>query len=231
MPFGDTVWTRAEKGGIDTMSRTTYINAITGFTLYGLTISMVIAFLTMQWHPSLIGFLGFGLAVPIVGIIIAFKSDQWFTSLMGYTLVVLGLGAIIGPTVALYKTGVVLAALMATFGVTCVMSFVGAIYPKSLENWGGYLFGGLTALIFVRVAQLIMIGMGVQETIWYMPFVEYLGALLFSLYIIYDWNRAVRLPHTLDNAVDCALAIYLDVVNLFLQFLRIFGGTGSKSKD
>ncbi|MCX6778864.1 MAG: Bax inhibitor-1 family protein, partial [Candidatus Magasanikbacteria bacterium] len=197
MGFGisDSVWKREKRGGVDTLSTTTYLAAVTGFTVYGMLLAAVIAFYTLSWHPeSMWTYLGIGLVVPIIGIFISLGSKDWLVSLFGYTLVVVGLGAITGPTVAMYQTGVVMSALMATAGVTIVMSLVGILYQKSLEGWGGYLFGALLALVFVRVAQSIMIGMGVKEEIWYMPWIEYAAAVLFSLYIVYDWNRALRLP-------------------------------------
>ena len=45
---------------------------------------------------------------------------------------------------------------------------------------------------------------------------------IFSGYIGYDWARAQALPKTLDNAVDCAAALYVDIVILFLRLLRMF---------
>lgn len=226
MSFGNTVWERGLEG-TDELSERRYISAVSGFTVYGLLLTSLIAFQTMAWHPNLLVYLLIGLAVPIAGIVIALASDLWYVSLLGYTLVLGGLGAIIGPTVAMYNTGVVISAVMATAGVTAVTSLIGILYPKSLESWGIYLFGGLVALLFVRLAQVIMASVGVSEGIWYMPWIEYLAAILFSLYIIYDWNRSLRLTRTLDNAVDCALAIYLDIINLFLVILRIRGGSGS----
>ena len=49
------------------------------------------------------------------------------------------------------------------------------------------------------------------------------AAGLFSLYIGYDVYRSQQFPHTVDNAIDSAIDIYLDVINLFLNLLRIFG--------
>ena len=48
-----------------------------------------------------------------------------------------------------------------------------------------------------------------------------MSAGIFSLYIGYDYQRAQFYPPTVDNAVDCALDIYLDIINLFLDILRI----------
>ncbi|MBI4276401.1 hypothetical protein HY629_01025 [Candidatus Uhrbacteria bacterium] len=43
---------------------------------------------------------------------------------------------------------------------------------------------------------------------------------LFSFHVVHDWQRALLLPRTLDNAVDCALAVYLDAVNVSLTAIR-----------
>jgi len=227
--LGDSVWERSDNLLPDTMSDRQYILAVTMFTVYGLFLTSIIGYNTMAWHPTSIWtVLGIGLVIPIIGIIIALKSDFWPVSLAGYTMVVVGLGIIIGPCVAMYKTTVVINAIMATFGVTCIMSLTGIIYPKSLAHWGGYLSGALLALIVVRCIQIYMFSRGMMyEGHGWMIYIEYAGAVLFSLYIIYDWNRAMRLTHTLDNAVDCALAIYLDIINLFLHLLKILGSRSS----
>ena len=48
-------------------------------------------------------------------------------------------------------------------------------------------------------------------------------AVIFALYIGYDWVKAQQYVHTLDNAVDSALDIYMDIINLFLRVLMILG--------
>ncbi len=219
----DTVWKKGMTRTA-TMTQQSFIGAVTGWTCFGLILSAIVASMTTSWHPGLLMYLLVGLGIPIVGIIIAAKSDNWSISALGYRMVVIGLGAISGPTVAIFKTAVVVQALWATAGVTLVMSLVGMMYPKSLEGWRAYLMAGLIALLLVRVAQVVMGAMGVS-TGESLLFIDYLAALLFSLFIVYDWNRALRLPYTMDNAVDAALSIYLDIINLFMSLLSIFGAS------
>ena len=38
-----------------------------------------------------------------------------------------------------------------------------------------------------------------------------------------DVNKAMQRPRTLDNAVDSAVGIYLDILNLFLRILELMG--------
>ena len=52
---------------------------------------------------------------------------------------------------------------------------------------------------------------------------DYIFILIFSLYLGYDWCKAQYYPKTYDNAIDSALDIYLDVINLFIRLLSILG--------
>ena len=46
---------------------------------------------------------------------------------------------------------------------------------------------------------------------------------IFCGYIGYDWGRANSIPKTVDNAIDSAASLYMDIINLFLRILRIMG--------
>lgn len=47
--------------------------------------------------------------------------------------------------------------------------------------------------------------------------------MLFSAFIVFDFNRAMRIPKTFLNAFDVGIQIYLDMINLFIRMLEIFG--------
>jgi len=226
MDLGKTVWERSS--GVSILSERTYIAATTLSTVYGLSVTAVLAtYLAAHAPTTIIPFLIIGLVIPIIGIFIALGSDSPPVSFFGYNMVVLGLGLIMGPAVHAYNGWVVLQAVLVTGGITVAMSAIGIMYPKSLAHWGGWLFAALLGLILVQVSSLLLIGFGVDPGLLQHPVINYLAAMLFSAYIIYDWNRALRLPHTLDNVIDCSLAIYLDIVNLFLHILKIMGNSSS----
>jgi len=220
-----TVWDR-DRTGHNTMSKRGYLAAISFWTLYGLLLTSYVAYRSLAWDPGLLMFLFIGLVIPIIGIIIALNSDEWLISLFGYTLVVVCMGAVMGPAVVRYEVPAILNALAATTGVTVVMSVIGITYPKSLESWSGYLLGGLGALIFVRFAQIFLAAQGIDPRQG-LEFIDYLAAILFSLYIIYDWNRALRIDWTFDNSIDVALSLFLDIINLFLSLLNAQGSSSS----
>ena len=57
----------------------------------------------------------------------------------------------------------------------------------------------------------------------YLGVLSWVGVVIFSLYIGYDWARANTCAPTLDNAVDLAANLYLDIINLFLRILSLLG--------
>jgi modulator of FtsH protease len=63
-------------------------------------------------------------------------------------------------------------------------------------------------LIFVRIPALY--------TVW-----SLLGLALFSVYTVVDFNRLRRAGK--NEAIPLAAAIFIDVLNIFLFFLQIFG--------
>lgn len=56
---------------------------------------------------------------------------------------------------------------------------------------------------------------------------SYFGAVIFTLYLLYDFDRLEKLAgnQSWGTAVDLAVSIYLDIINLFLYLLQILGGS------
>jgi FtsH-binding integral membrane protein len=52
---------------------------------------------------------------------------------------------------------------------------------------------------------------------------DWIVAVLFCGYLGYDWARAQSIPKTLDNAIDSAASIYMDIIILFIRILEIMG--------
>ena len=51
------------------------------------------------------------------------------------------------------------------------------------------------------------------------------GVALFSAYVVYDLNRAMSIPYSMKNAIDAAVEVYLDLINLFIRLLSLLGET------
>lgn len=176
-------------------------------------------------------FIIFGLVLPFGGIFVALGSDKPMISFLGYNMIVVGFGLILGPTIYMYSAEIVIYALATTFLLTIALSIMGIIYPKSLEHWAGWLFGLLLAVIIGQFTGifLAMCGYGGVMAVMDSPIMHILIAILFCAYIIFDWNRALRIPYTVDNAIDSAVALYLDIINLFIHILHAMGGNSNNS--
>lgn len=214
------VWER--EGGSHSMSKNLFAFLVCFWTAAGVGSSAVAASFTTDWRPGWLVFLLVGLVVPIAGIFIALGSGNPLVSLLGYALVTIPFGLVAGPMVGTYTTASVVKILGVTTAIVVTLGIVGAVYPKSLESWGVWLFGGLLIIFFgqfgIAIAGMLGANVGGALTVW-----DWVGIVLFCGYVIYDLNRAMRIERTHDNAIDCALAVYLDFANIFVRLLRLYG--------
>lgn len=203
--------------GGDTMSRNAFFASIAGVLTWGFILTYLISSATLGMKLNIIQILLFGLGIPIVGIILSAMSKNPVVSFIGFNMVVGGLSAILGPVIAKYSAanaGIVAEAAMLTAGVTAVMGFTGLTCPKFYSRIGGALFISLIILVGLSL-------LGIFFPALRFGWLVYVSAGVFSLYIGYDMWRASTIPATLDNAVDVAVSLYLDIINLFLDILKI----------
>ncbi len=203
------------------ISLRTYNVILTVTVLYGLVFNAIlcrgtIANFFLEKVNPLVFFIGYFVCV-IAGVFISQKSDNPFVSFIGYNLICLPVGVVVSEAIYLggYDPSVVWHAIITTAGVTVIMVAAGILFPQFFAKIGSILFFGLMGIIIGFVISFFIPGVNLAVTI--------LSAGLFSLYIGYDVYRSQQFPRTVDNAIDCAIDIYLDVINLFLDLLRIFG--------
>ncbi len=144
------------------------------------------------------------------------KSDNPVVSFIGYNFVVVPFGLIINIVVSRYDPNIVLDAIKVTGLVTAGMMLLGSLFPRFFARIAGALTIALIVVILVELFQVFILGI-------HQGWLDWAVALIFCGYIGYDWGRANRIPKTLDNAVDSAAALYMDIINLFIRVLRIMG--------
>lgn len=171
--------------------------------------------------------LGLTLGLVVASLVTIFGVMRFRNS--GIGLALLGVfsvleGVLIGPLMARYlgmAGGSQL--VMTAAGLTAAATFGCAIYAitsrRSFSNWGGFLFAAL--LVFL-VASII--AMFVQSTMLHLA-LSVAGALLFTVYLLFDISNVVTGRET--NYISAALSVYLDMLNLFMNLLRILGILGS----
>ena len=210
-------------------ARTDATGAVISGAMYNFVIGMTLAWgFGVNWwmvteidpawiagiHPLI--FFGGYLVSCFLGIWLFNKSEIPLVSFIGYNLVVVPFGFIINLVVNRYDPTLVAEALRVTATVTVAMMILGTMFPAFFSRIAGALS---IALLLVIVVELIEIF--VFKT--HHGILDWAVVLIFCGYIGYDWGRANQIPKTVDNAIDSAAALYIDIINLFLRILRILG--------
>jgi len=207
-----------DRRGADKVSAHTFYGVMAIVLVWGLGLTAYFAHYAIQiaFIPSWTSLIVLGLVIPIAGIFVAIKSKNPLLSFVGYNMIVIPFGFLLGPVVNQYSPDVVRNAFGMTAAISLSMGMLGTIYPKFFSKIGGFLFMTLIGLLIVRILQLFIPGLD-------LTIIDYVAAGLFSLYIGYDMYRANNMPKTLNNAVSVCVDLYLDIINLFLNILRIMG--------
>ncbi len=202
------------------VSDRTYNLIMGGTVLYGIAVNIILCNLVgnVYMYVNPIMFMLAYFVLCFAGIFIANKSQNPAVSFLGYNMVVVPFGLVISTLVEAYggiSSALVTDAFYFTALITAIMVFASLAFPSVFDRMGGFLFVSLIALLICGIFAMFMPGM---YTIY-----SYAAAAIFSLYIGYDFHRSQMFPRTVDNAIDCALDIYIDIANLFVRLLQIFG--------
>jgi FtsH-binding integral membrane protein len=131
----------------------------------------------------------------------------------------LGLGLAVGPVIAAYASSDPAAlwqAAGATGGFVAALGAFGYATRRDLSFLARGLFFALLALIVFGVV-LIFVRIPNGNVIY-----AVLGLVIFGGFTIFDFNRLRRADPR--SAVPIAASIFLDIFNVFLFFLQLFGG-------
>jgi modulator of FtsH protease len=155
----------------------------------------------------------------IIGLNFATRAgrEQLATGLLFALGLLIGLA--VAPVIAYYaksNPAAVWQAAGATGAFTAALGSFGYATRRDLSSWARTLFWALLALIvFGLVAIFVSIP---HSNLIYCV----LGLVIFGGFTIVDFNRLRRT--NMDSAVPIAASIFLDIFNVFLLLLRLFGG-------
>lgn len=215
--------TRRPYGAVTSeISARLYIMQMVLFICGGLFLSGFFSSMTYSLQPSWTLILG-AFAVGLIGLFISF-TESTFVASLGYAILCGAFGAMIGPVLAMYTLPSVATIFFATLTITAVIGIAGIVYPKSVSHWGGFLFTGLTALIVCQFGAILLAAFGYPVQFAFTA-LDWIAVFIFSLYIFYDMNQAVRAEYTTRNALTFAIGMYLNILNLFLRLLSLFGNS------
>jgi uncharacterized protein len=130
-------------------------------------------------------------------------------------------GVSLGVIVSYYTTSTVALAFTTTAGLFGAMAVIGTVTKRDLTRMGPLLICALLGLIIASFANIFF----ASTTLMWV--ISYLGIAIFLGFTAYDAQRVKQLALAgetgTNSAVMCATALYLDILNLFLFLLSIFG--------
>jgi len=198
----------------------------------GTTMTM---FKTMkQTHPEVLFFLMFGSLAISISMMCVFmcKPDLMRQSPTNYVLLAmftLAESVMVGAICVQYTQESVLIAL----GITCLVVVGLTVFAcqttYDFTGFGPYLFCGCLVLMGFGFTLSIVSMFGLTGEAFKIANICHaaMGALLFSVYIVYDTQLIIGGKHkhrfSIDDYAVAAISLYIDIVQLFLHLLRIFG--------
>ncbi len=125
----------------------------------------------------------------------------------------------------LYTKQSIFTTFLVTAGMFGALAWWGYATKRDLSGWGSILFMALVGLILATIVNLFI----ANSALYWVT--TYAGVLIFCGLTAYDMQKLRRYGETggaseeaeAKAAVQGALALYLDFVNLFLYLLRILG--------
>ena len=149
----------------------------------------------------------------IIGSIIVKASHKPIFSFLGYNLIAVPIGAVLTLIIPEYPVQQIISAIVIVACVSAGMMVASMIFPHVFSKMGPALF---FSLLFAILAEIIASLLGYRGDLF-----NWIAVVIFSLYIGYDWNKAQNYPKTIDNAIDSAVDLYLDIINLFIRILDL----------
>ncbi|CAH9073876.1 unnamed protein product [Cuscuta europaea] len=175
---------------------------------------------------------GAGLALYIVLIITPFIvlcPLQYYYQKHPYNYILLGiftvaLSSAVGLTCAYTSGKVILESAILTAAVVVALTlytFWAARRGHDFNFLGPFLFGAIMVLMLFSLIQ-VFFPLGKISVMIY----GCLASIIFCGYIVYDTDNLIK-RYSYDEFIWAAVALYLDVINLFLSLLTIFRATDS----
>lgn len=158
-------------------------------------------------------------------LVLIFTSRMWSTRCpLNYVLFVLFAlmtGVTVVPLIYTFAIefggyDVIIKALLATTLMFLASAVVGRTTGKNLQGLSGVIFMGLIGMLIVGVIGIFFPWSNTFEMLY-----SGFGVILFSVFVMVDMQRIGSFPE--DRYIDAALALYLDIFNLFINILRLMG--------
>ncbi len=143
----------------------------------------------------------------------------------GFIVYSLLMGISLGITLLFYTNATIVAAFLSSAATFGTMAIYGSVTKKDLNVWSSAIFGSLMGIIVAMLLNVFLLKSSAVSLL-----ISILMVIVFAALTAYDHQKMKMYYYQFEGqaslngiAVFCALQLYLDFINLFLAFLRIFG--------
>jgi modulator of FtsH protease len=136
-----------------------------------------------------------------------------------------------------FMTGFTLAPTLAVFIAKNMGYVIGEAFGLTAVAFGGLTvfamntkrdFTTMGKMLFITL--IVLIVAGIANIFLHLPMLQLIiasvGAVLFSMFILYDTQNIIR--GNVSSEIEAAVALYLDFLNLFVSLLQILGFLNSE---
>eukprot|EP00927_Polykrikos_kofoidii_P035434 TRINITY_DN29996_c0_g1_i1.p1 TRINITY_DN29996_c0_g1~~TRINITY_DN29996_c0_g1_i1.p1 ORF type:complete len:274 (-),score=29.77 TRINITY_DN29996_c0_g1_i1:35-781(-) len=137
-------------------------------------------------------------------------------------------GVMVGFVSRRYTWQSVLLSAGITAGIFICMTVYAWTASTDFTGMGPYIFAAMITLFIFGLVLSIMSAFGIQ-ILWLKMVYNALGVLLFTFFIVYDTQLIIgehgghQEQFSIDDYAFAALALYLDIINLFMHLLSLLG--------
>jgi FtsH-binding integral membrane protein len=208
----------------------TFMLALYNYTAIGIGISGVTAYLTyITGLMFALGPLMWLFVFAPLGMILwwSFAGQNWSfqTSRTFYYVFTAVMGVSLSMIFAVYTAASIAQVFFITAATFASASLYGYTTKKDLSSWGSFLIVGLIGIIIASVVNIFLLSSAVQFA------VSIIGVVIFTGLTAYDTQHAksvfvnsrMNAEETARFAVQMALSLYLNFINLFQMLLSLLG--------
>lgn len=218
-----------------------FLSQVYGWMTLGLLVSFAISAVIYVYaynNPALITALYIAMFVSIfiqLGLVFVISSKAATMSSVSAGLLFIAYSALNGLTLGLFtmyfELGSIATAFLAGVLTFAVMSVVGFFVKRDLTGIAGLAFFGLIGIVLGSLINVFLYFLFPQLAVGFTWILTYVGIGVFLILIAYDTQKLKKFASNAEAsglsvggvAVQGALTLYLDFINMFMRLLLIFG--------
>lgn len=210
-------------------SRRAFMSRVYGWMFLGLLVTGITGVFTVANRPLLEIAVQwrFGLLLAEVGLVFALSMMAPRLSGPVAALMFLAYSALTGMTlsvyVLIYTAASIGNAVLLTAGVFGVLSLFGTFTKKDLSAWASFLFMGLVGVVLASVVNIFMRSDGLSFVLSCASVVVFAGLTAYDTQKLREMHASTGYSSAASVSIMGALTLYLDLINLFIALLRLFG--------